>query len=1024
MITDTNYVMPVTIKQIYNTLLSARIHTNASQFIQPDVYEQRWQANRSQGVITLSGLLYNYSQFSDKAVTSGKLQVTNNQFMDKYIGSTWQNPYLTKQVFAIAPSVRSYKGFNLTIQFPSNLWLTNATQTVQTIQIDANDGLGYRTTGFGQNLAVAYTSAGLKSWKYKLTLNNGQVLYSHSKIIIEEGVVTTPHIDSSGANPLITQPSTNNNAATTETGLGRRNITATKSYNGSFGSAKLVIDYASADRKIRRPLIVAEGFDQGVLLNPEEEYGATTYLDFLNIIARSASFDLQSLLTNVDTKQYDIIYVDWNNGVDFIQKNAYVLEAVITWVNAEKLANGSTQTNVVLGASMGGLVARYALKDMEDFNLPTQTSLYVSFDAPHQGANVPIGYQYLSRHALHQYVQSPLLLMGGEVILPLFTDGVTPLDYLLLQDTPAARQMLISYVGLSYAISNTQHDNWQNELRLKGYPSMRKIAISNGNHCAIPQNAPAGANLLSIDGNYSTGWLTDIVLTVFPTVNAGIFGSIAALTNEPGFLVGILPGGNKITLDFKINSLPSSGTNQLYKGRITYTKKLLFLVNINVTITDKSINSPSNTLPYDYYPGGVFDTGVRSSNSSNSGNFWQQLLFKYKMTIVTEPSFNFVPAASALDIGLGNVSLNNADYLKKYNINAPLVAPKISPFNNYITSFQDFFILASEDGVNTISTNEHHIFLHFRNANWLAREIDNVANNNQAFDCSFICGDSQIIGPLVLCSSATYSVNVPAGTTVNWGISNTSAASITSQSGGNVTISATIGYRGDIILTSNISSDCGNVPLTKPIRVGQPDSPSSISGPSIVNTGAIVNYVAGSSNGATSYEWRLPYPFTIRTPLDYMSQDWQLEGPGNTGNARAVTGYTKKSGYVQVMGKNACGTGGAKLLYVQHATSGGGGGGIPRIDPNDDVVEVTIYPNPTQGKVTVALTNLEDYSGEPPTLIYGIQVLDQNFYERKFYNFNDQSRSQELNVSYLNTGLNYIIVYTDTGTFTKKLIVY
>lgn len=50
-------MQPVTIKQIYNTLISARIHSNASQFIQPDEYEQRWQANRSKGIITLSGLL-------------------------------------------------------------------------------------------------------------------------------------------------------------------------------------------------------------------------------------------------------------------------------------------------------------------------------------------------------------------------------------------------------------------------------------------------------------------------------------------------------------------------------------------------------------------------------------------------------------------------------------------------------------------------------------------------------------------------------------------------------------------------------------------------------------------------------------------------------------------------------------------------------------------------------------------------------------------------------------------------------
>ena len=639
-VTDTNYVTPVTIKQIYNTLLSARIHDNASQFIQPDVYEQRWQANRTQGVITLSGLLFNYAQFKTDAVTSGKLQVINNQFVDKYIGGTWQNPYDTKQTFAIAPSVRKYKGYTFSIKIPSNLWLTNVTETIQSIQIDANDGLGYRTTTFGQNLSVAYNSSGLKHWYYKVTLSNGQILYSHSKIIIEEGLVTTPH--SSGESNLRTSQGVA--TSSTASGLGRKDITATLAHNGSFGSAKVVIDYASADRKIRKPLIVVEGFDQGALTNPEDEYGITDYSDFVNIVNLSNSFELRSLLTINGSQQYDIIWVDWNNGTDYIQKNAYVLEEVIKWINAEKLANGSSQSNVVLGASMGGLIARYALKDMEDRGIPTQTSLYISHDAPHQGANFPIGYQYMSRHALHQYVKSPALLLGGEVIMPLFTDGVTPLDLLLLQNTPAARQMLINYVGINYGITNTAHDTWQNELRLKGYPSMRKIAVSNGNHCAITQNASAGASLLSITGNYSTGWFTDIVLTTFPGVNTGIFKSLAVLTGEPGFLVGILPGGNKIKLDFKINSLPSSGTNQIYKGKITYTKKLLWLVNINVTITDKSFSSPSGVLPFDYYPGGAIETGIRNSATASGGSFWQQAFIKYKMNITTEPSFCFIPA--------------------------------------------------------------------------------------------------------------------------------------------------------------------------------------------------------------------------------------------------------------------------------------------------------------------------------------------------------------------------------------------
>jgi hypothetical protein len=504
-----------------------------------------------------------------------------------------------------------------------------------------------------------------------------------------------------------------------------------------------------------------------------------------------------------------------------------VLEEVIKWVNDEKLANGSIQSNIVFGASMGGLVARFALKDMEDSSIPTQTSLYISHDSPHQGANFPVGYQYMSRHALQQYVQSPLLLFGGEVIMPLFTDGVSPLDYLLIQNTPAARQMLINYIGVNYSVANTFHDAWQTELRFKGYPSMRKIAISNGNHCALTQNGAAGSQLLSIDGNYSTGWLTDILLTVNPMVNSTIFNSLAILTAEPGFLFGILPGGNKIKLDFKVNALPSSGTNQIYKGKITYTKKLLWLIDINVTITDKSFNSPSGMLPYDYYPGGAIETGVRNSASASGGSFWQQTFVKYKLNISTEPSFCFIPAASALDIGLGEVSLDNSDYLKKYNKTVPLVAPKISPFINFTTSYQNSFTLNYDDYFQ--STNEHHIYLNLRNANWLAKEIDSTPNNNDTFDCTYMCPDLQIAGPDVFCDNAIYSVpNIAPN--YNWTITQGSnLVTMTGNGTSTVTITALANVSGEVIISLilcdsgiGFANKCGSTIITKSIWIGSP----------------------------------------------------------------------------------------------------------------------------------------------------------------------------------------------------------
>lgn len=189
-------------------------------------------------------------------------------------------------------------------------------------------------------------------------------------------------------------------------------ITATKAHLGVFGTANLQIDDAGGDGKITKPLIVVEGFDSG-LLGIENVFGENHIGTFIRKSEESESTSLREFLTGgteflFGDQDFDIIYVNWDNGNDYLQRNAFVLEEVIIWVNAQKANAGSTTPNVVLGQSMGGIIARYALADMEINNKNHDTSLYISHDAPHQGANIPLGIQYFARHMIDQFVSTPL----------------------------------------------------------------------------------------------------------------------------------------------------------------------------------------------------------------------------------------------------------------------------------------------------------------------------------------------------------------------------------------------------------------------------------------------------------------------------------------------------------------------------------------------------------------------------------------------------------------------------------------
>ncbi|WP_281754919.1 hypothetical protein [Neptunitalea chrysea] len=74
----------------------------------------------------------------------------------------------------------NYKNMNVVL--PTNLWYSNQDSQVQSIAVNFNDGNGYQTLTMGQNSVVSYPSEGTYTWDYKLTLTNGQILYSHNPL--------------------------------------------------------------------------------------------------------------------------------------------------------------------------------------------------------------------------------------------------------------------------------------------------------------------------------------------------------------------------------------------------------------------------------------------------------------------------------------------------------------------------------------------------------------------------------------------------------------------------------------------------------------------------------------------------------------------------------------------------------------------------------------------------------------------------------------------------------------------------
>jgi hypothetical protein len=211
-----------------------------------------------------------------------------------------------------------------------------------------------------------------------------------------------------------------------------------------------------------------------------------------------------------------------------------LLVDLINIINNTKVGN---EQNVVIGPSMGGLISRYALGYMESQNMVHDTRLWISFDAPHLGANVPIGFQ-------HQF---NFLAFGLDDFWILGDQNVEELQPIIdgMLKSPAARQMLTDQfeshitnsdgVTFNSALALPQPyffkpvlDNRFNNLTTSSFPELtRNISIINGsginnryqNNAMPASNLVPGSQILDADINVMSG--ADMIVKTYFTPNAG-----------------------------------------------------------------------------------------------------------------------------------------------------------------------------------------------------------------------------------------------------------------------------------------------------------------------------------------------------------------------------------------------------------------------------------------------------------------------------------------------------------------------
>ncbi len=491
----------------------------------------------SRNQVLMGALRYRFNYIDTNAVRDIKLVWCCGPGGPIYdVARRSSSPYLQRDVLVGAALADTLKSRSTSFVLDPASCFSNIGSALLSASVNFGDGGGYRVCLPSQPVAVTYPTAGRKIITFTFVYADGQRLTTRSELHVKQAAI--------GCTNCRTTVALNDVAACRMVPLA-----ATRAFQGAFGKAEISYFYSTVPQKpcdastpvnVTKPAVIIDGFDHEDKRNAYEIFNkslayrtAGNQAAYLGTELRDAGYDVVvmnlpnvfravTVIRNANSGPYTYYELVRRSGSDYIERNGLTLVSLIEELNQQTAAAGSTEELVIVGPSMAGQIARYALAYMEANNIPHRTRLYIALDSPHNGANVPIGLQRFVRH----YAD-----FTGEGKL------VTALEAI---DAPASREMTLQH----YNFNNNNDDvtafaphpdrtsfmNNLNALRPGGFPAnVRRVAVTNGALNGAGQKDQTGlairdseqAFLLQVRGKPASIW--GLFTRVITTASARVY---------------------------------------------------------------------------------------------------------------------------------------------------------------------------------------------------------------------------------------------------------------------------------------------------------------------------------------------------------------------------------------------------------------------------------------------------------------------------------------------------------------------
>ncbi|MCH2225904.1 MAG: hypothetical protein MK066_14130, partial [Crocinitomicaceae bacterium] len=411
-------------------------------------------------VIPIALMHQEYHKMDSTSIDSGAFIFNQGKLFDVF---PRMDPYKKKNLFISAPAVQYTNNEEVKFVLDSNLFFSNSEEALIAIEIDIDDGNGFIPVEFGQEITLSSQVESIKHIIIRFTTINGLYFNSHFDFGFMGFASGIPGDKFPDIIHYVPGDSADN-------------------FNG-IGAGNAYVYLGCGHERIEKPYIWAEGFNPNIGKLGSLSLTIGHAVERMNHhFARKDETSDKTLWDELIENGYDIILLDYENGGDYLPRTANFIKEVLEWVNNEKSMANSSEKNVIVGQSMGGVATNLALKEMElEGTVDHEVGTFVVFDSPIMGVNVPIAAQAALVDIAHLPIEkayAPGEYTRLREFVEILDDGIK------LLYTPAARTMIRFLVDNPYEEGDDplweDHYHYQHQI-LGGMPEQCEvIAIANG----------------------------------------------------------------------------------------------------------------------------------------------------------------------------------------------------------------------------------------------------------------------------------------------------------------------------------------------------------------------------------------------------------------------------------------------------------------------------------------------------------------------------------------------------------------